>query len=129
MFEVLAHSEEVARQVVVGGEVLHLCLYLCGGLFCVVDQAAAIADFSVEHLASAHCLVRFDKVDDVVRHTVVASPWYVFHLVADDDGGDVVLFLEDFTRLGSEGGGFVGAGDWGNGCWGRIEKIAHVLLF
>ena len=105
-----------------------MCLYLYGGLFCVVDQTA-IADFNVEHLASVHCLVRLDEVDDVVRHTVVASPRYVFHLVVDDDGGDVVFLLEDFTRLGSEGGGFVGAGDWGNGCWGRIEKIAHVLLF
>jgi hypothetical protein len=93
-------------------------------LFCVVDQAA-IADFGVEHLASTHCLVR---LDDVVRHTVVASPWYVFHLVVDDDGGDVVLLLEDLTRLGSEDGRFVGAGDGGNGCWGGIEKIAHILL-
>ena len=99
MFEVQAHSEEVARQVVVGGEVLHLCLYLCGGLFCVVDQAA-IADFSVEHLASAHCLVRFDKVDDVVRHTVVASPWYVFHLVADDDGAMSCSSLKTSLVLG-----------------------------
>ena len=117
MFEVLAHSEEVARQVVVGGEVLHLCLYLCGGLFCVVDQAAAIADFSVEHLASAHCLVRLDEINDVVRHTVVASPWYVFHLVVDDDWCDVVLLLEDFRCLGGEGCGGVGAGYGDNGCW------------
>ena len=96
MLEVLAHSKKVARQVVVGGEFLHLCLYLCGGLFSVVDQAAAIADFGVEHLASAHCLVRLDEVNDIVLHLVVASPRNVLHLVVDDDWCDVVLLLEDF---------------------------------
>ena len=58
-----------------------------------------------------------NEVDDVVRHTVVASQWDVFHLVVDDDRGDVVLLFKDFRCLGGEGCGGVGARDGDNGCW------------
>lgn len=129
MLELLAHAEEVTCEVVVQYKVIHLRLHLCGGKLRVIDKPIAIADFSIEHLASAHCLVRLDEVNDIVRHLIVTSPRDVLHLVVDDDWCDVVLLFEDFTRLWSEGGRFVGAGDWGNGCWGCIEKIAHVLLF
>ena len=44
-------------------------------------------------------------------------PRDVLHLVVDDDGGDVVLLLEDFGCLGGEGCGGVGAGDGMDGCW------------
>lgn len=94
MLEVLAHTEEVTCEVVVQHKVIHL--RLCGGLVCVVDKSTAIADFSIEHLASAHCLVGLDEVNDVVRHLVVTSPRDLLHLVVDDDWCDVVLLLEDF---------------------------------
>ena len=112
MLEVLAHTEEVTCEVVVQHKLIHLC----GGLLCVIDKSAAIADFGIEHLTSAHRLVRLDEVNDVVRHLVVTSPWDVLHLVVDDDWCDVVLLLEDFRYLGGEGSGGVGAGDGGNGC-------------
>lgn len=83
----------------------------------VVDESASVADFGVEHLAGAQCLVRLDEIDDVIWHTVVTAPGYVFHTLVDEDGRDVVLLLEDFGCLGGEGSGGVGAGDGGNGCW------------
>lgn len=89
---------------------------MCGGKLCVIDKSAAIADFGVEHMASAHCLVRLDEVDNVVRHLIVTSPWDILHLVADDDWGNVVLLLEDFRCIGGEGCGGVGVGECDNGC-------------
>ena len=112
----MAHAEEVTCEVVVQHEVIHLRLHLCGSKLRVKDKSAAIADFSVEHLASAHCLVRLDEINDIVRHLVVTSPWDVLHLVVDDDWCDVVLLLEDFRCLGGEGCGGMGAGDGDNGC-------------
>lgn len=111
MLEVLAHAEEIGGDVVVGEEVINFFMNLCGGLVCVVDKTAAIADFSIEHLASAHRLVRLDEVNDVVRHLIVTTPRDVLHLVVDDDWCDVVLLLEDFRCLGGEGCGGMGAGD------------------
>lgn len=96
VLKVLAHAEEVTCEVVVQHEVIHLRLHLCGGKLCVIDKSAAIADFSIEHLASAHRLVRLDEVDNVVRYLIVTSPWDLLHLVVDDDWCDVMLFLEDF---------------------------------
>ena len=115
MLEVLTHTEEVTCEVVVQHKIIHL--RLCGGLVCVVDKTAAIVDFSIEHLASAHCLVGLDEIDDVIWHTVVAAPWHVFHALADEDWCDVVLLLEDFGCLGGEGSGGVDARDSDNGCW------------
>ena len=114
VLKVQAHSEEVTCEVVVQHKVIHL--RLCGGKLRVVDKSASVADFGVEHLACAQCLVRLDEVNDVVRHLVVTSPWDVLHLVVDDDWCDVVLLLEDFGCLGGEGCGFVGARDGANGC-------------
>lgn len=116
MLEVLTHTEEITCEVVVQHKIIHLRLHLCGGLLCVIDKSAAIADFGIEHLASAHCLVRLDEVNDVVRHLIVTSPRDVLHLVVDDDWCDVVLLLKDFRCLGGEGCGFVGARDGANGC-------------
>lgn len=129
MLELLAHTEEVTCEVVVQHKVIHLRLHLCGGKLRVIDKSAAIADFGVEHLASAHCLVRLDEVNDVVRHLVVTSPWDVLHLVVDDDWCDVMLLLEDFRCLGGEGCGGVGTRDGDNGCWWNKWKIAHILVF
>ena len=70
-----------------------------------------------------------NEVDDVVRHLIVASQWDVLHLVVDDDMGDVVLLLEDFTCLGSEGGRFIGAGDGNNGWCGDKRKIVIFCFF
>lgn len=114
VLEVLAHAEKVTCEVVVQHEVIHLRLHLCGGKLRVIDKSASIADFGIEHLASAHCLVRLDEVNDVVRHLIVASPRDVLHLVVDDDWCDVMLFLEDFGCLGGEGSGGVGTGDGDN---------------
>ena len=111
MLEVLAHTEEVTCEVVVQYKVIHLRLHLCGGKPCVIDKSAAIADFGIEHLASAHCFVRLDEVNDIVRHLIVASPRVVLHPVVDDDWCDVVLLIEDFGSLGGESCGFVGARD------------------
>ena len=86
----------------------------CAGKLCVIDKSAAIADFSIEHLASAHCLVKLDEVNDIVRHLVIASPGYVFQALVDKDGRDVVLLLEDFTCLGGESCGGVGTRDGDN---------------
>ena len=91
-------------------------LHLCGGKLCVIDKSASIADFGVEHLASAHCLVRLDEVDDVIWLLIVASPRDVLLLVVDDDWRDVVLLLEDFGCLGGEGCGGIGARDGVDGC-------------
>ena len=65
---------------------------------------------------NAHCLVRLDEVDDIVRHLVVTFPWDVLHLVVDDDWCEVVLLLEDFRCLGGESCGGVGTGDVMDGC-------------
>ena len=100
VLEVLTHTEEVTCEVVVQHKIIHLRLHLCGGKLRVIDKSTAIADFSIEHLASAHLLVRLDEVNDVVRHLVVTSPWC-----------DVVLLLKDFRCLGGEGCGGMGAGD------------------
>lgn len=116
MLEVLTHTEEVTCKVVIQHEVIHLRLHLCGGKLRVIDKSAAIADFGIEYQASAHCLVRLDEVNDIVRHLVVTSPWDVLHLVVDDDWCDVVLLLEDFRCLGGEGSGGMGAGDGMDGC-------------
>ena len=89
---------------------------MCGGKLCVIDKSAAIADFGIEHLASAHRLVRLDEVNDIVRHLIVTSPWDVLQLVVDDDWCDVVLLLEDFGGLRGEGCGGLGAGDVMDGC-------------
>ena len=117
VLEVLAYAEEVTCEVVVQHKVIHLRLHLCGGKLCVINKSAAIADFSIEHLASAHCLVGLDEINDVVRHLIVTSPRDVLHLVVDDDWCDVVLLLEDFRCLGGEGSGGVDARDSDNGCW------------
>ena len=106
----------VTCEVIVQHKVIHLRLHLCGGKLRVIYKSAAIADFSVEHLASVHCLVRLDEVNDIVRHLIVASPWNVLHLVVDDDWCDVVLLHKGFTCLGSEGCGGVGTGDGMDGC-------------
>lgn len=120
VLEVLAHAEEVTSEVVVQHKVIHLRLHLCGGKLCVIDKSTAIADFGIEHLASAHCLVRLDEINDVVRHLIVTSPRDVLHLVVDDDRRDVVLLLEDFRCLGGEGCGGVDARDGENGCrWNK----------
>ena len=112
MLKVQAHSEEVTCEVVVQHKVIHLR----GGKPRVIDKSAAIADFSIEHLASAHCLVGLDEVNDVVRHLIVTSPRDLLHLVVDDDWCDVMLLLEDFRCLGGEGSGGMGAGDGMDGC-------------
>ena len=112
MLKVQAHSEEVTCEVVVQHKVIHLR----GGKPRVIDKSAAIADFCVEHQASAHRLVRLDEVNDVIWHTVATSPGYIFHALVDEDGRDVVLLLKDFRCLGGEGCGFVGARDGDNGC-------------
>ena len=114
VLKVLAHPEEVTCEVVVQHKVIHL--RLCGGKLRVIDKSTAIADFSIEHLASAHCLVGLDEINDVVRHLIVTSPRDLLHLVVDDDWCDVVLLLEDFRCLGGEGCGGVGAGDGMDGC-------------
>ena len=129
MLEVLAHAEEVTCEVVVKHKVINLRLDLCGGKFRVIDKSAAIADFGIEHLASAHCLVRIDEVNDVIRHLIVTSPRDVLLLVVDDDWCDVALLFEDFGYLGGEGCGGVGTWDGDNGCWWDKRKIAHILLF
>ena len=116
MLEVLAHTEEVTCEVVVQHKVIHLRLHLCGGKLRVIGKSAAIADFSIEHLASAHSLVGLDEINDVVRHLIVTSPRDVLHPVVDDDWCDVVLLLEDFRCLGGEGSGGMGAGDGMDGC-------------
>lgn len=111
MLEILADTEEIGGDVVVGEEVINFFMNLCGGLVCVVDKTAAIADFSIEHLASVHRLVRLDEVNDIVRHLIVTSPRDVLHLVVDDDWCDVVFLLKDFRCFGGEGCGGMGAGD------------------
>ena len=117
MLEVLTHTEEVTCEIVVQHKIIHLRLHLCGGKLRVIDKSTAIADFSIEHLASAHCLVGLDEINDVVRHLIVTSPRDLLHLVVDDDWCDVVLLLEDFRCLGGEGCGGVGAEDGDNVCW------------
>ena len=47
---------------------------------------------------------RFDNVDDVVWHYVVAASWHVLHPLVDNDRCDVVLLLEHLRCLGGEGG-------------------------
>ena len=116
VLEVLAHTEEVTCKVVVQHKVIHLRLHLCGGKLRVIDKSTTIADFSVEHLASAHRLVRLNEVNDVVWHLIVTSPRDVLHLVVDDDWCDIVLLLEDFRCLGGEGCGGVGTRDSMDGC-------------
>ena len=74
-----------------------------------------------------HCLVRLNEVNDIVRHLIVTSPRDVLHLVVDDDWCDVVLLLEDFTCLGVESCGGVGAGDVMDGC--KCKCIGHNMLF
>ena len=65
---------EIGGDVVVGEEVINFFMNLCGGLVCVVDKTAAVADFGVEHLAGGECLVGLDEINDVIRHLVVGTP-------------------------------------------------------
>ena len=51
VFEVLAHPEEVRRQVVVHEEVIYLLLDVFLSCFGVVDQAAAVAHLCIKELA------------------------------------------------------------------------------
>ena len=127
VLEILADTEEICGEVVVGEEVVHLGCCLCGGCACVVDKAAAVADLGIEHLAGGESLVGLDEVDDVIRHLVVGTPWDVLHPFGDEYGGDVVLLLEDFTGVGGEGGGGVGVGDGVDG--GDGEGVGHNVLF
>ena len=99
-----------------------------GGLLRVVDESATVADFGVEHLAGAQCLVGLDEIDEVIWHTVVTSPRDVLHLVVDDDWCDVVLLLEDFTCLGGESCGGVGAG-YGTTDVGGINEKSLISCF
>ena len=126
VLEVLAHTEKITCEVVVSGEVVYGSLRLCGGLRGVVGESAAVAHLGVEHLTGGEGLVRLDKVDDVVWHHVVATPWHVLHPLIDDDRCDVVLLLEDLGCLGGEGGGCAVGGevvDPGE------RKIAHKIAF
>ena len=127
ILEVLADTEKISGEVVVGEEVIHFRLDLCGGGARVVDKAAAVADLGVEHLAGCEGLVGLDEVDDVVGHLVVGTPGDVLHTLGDDDGGDVVLLLEDFGGARGEGGGGVGARDGVDG--GEGDGVGHNLLF
>ena len=127
VFEVLADAEEISGEVVVSEEVIDLGRCLCGGCARVVDKAAAVADFGVEHLAGGESFIGLNEVDDVIRHLVVCTPWDVLHLVGDEYWGDVVLLLKDFTGLGSEGGCFVGAGNGVDG--GDSEGVGHNVVF
>lgn len=129
MLEVLAHTEEVTCEVVVQHKVIHLRLHLCGGKLCVIDKSAAIADFSIEHQASAHRLVRLNEVNDIVRHPIVTSPWDALHPVVDDDWCDVVLLLEDFRCLGGEGCGFMVPGSVTTDVGGINEKSLISCFF
>lgn len=56
------------------------------------------------------------KCTNFVRHLIVASPRDVLRFVVDNDWCDVVLLLEDFRCLGSEGSGGMGARDGMDGC-------------
>ena len=104
-------AKQVTCEVVVSGEVVHGLLHLCGGLRGVVGESAAVAHLGVEHLAGGECLVRLDKVDDVVWHHVVCAPWDVLHPIINDDRCDVVLLLEHLGCLGGEGGGCAVCGE------------------
>lgn len=101
---------------------------LCGGLVCVVDKTAAVADFGVEHLAGGECFVGLDEINDVIRHLVVGTPGDVLHLVGDEHGRDVVLLLEYFGGVGGEGGCFVGARKGDDGCREDVRKITYILF-
>ena len=127
VLEILADTEEICGEVVVGEEVVHFLLHLCVGGTCVVDKAAAVADLGVEHLAGGKGLVGLDEVDDVVGHLVVGTPGDVLHPFGDEYGGDVVLLLEDFGGVGGEGGCLDGAGDGVDG--GEGEGVGHNVLF
>ena len=119
-------AKQVTGEVVVSDEVVHGLLHLCGGCCGVVDKSAAVAHLGVEHLAGGECFVRFDKVDDVIRHHVVCAPWDVLHPLVDNDWCDVVLLLEYLRCLGGEGSGCAVGGevvDPGE------RKIAHKFVF
>ncbi len=104
MLEVLAHTEEVRGQGVVEQEVLDLPLDIAATRVGVVLQPAAVAHFSIEHLAGGEGLVTLDQVDDVVRHVVIAAPWDVGQCLVDDSRHDVHVFLEHLAAVGLESG-------------------------
>ena len=94
MLEVLAHSEEITGQRVVEQEVLDLLLDSSGARLGVVLQAAAVAHFGVELLASRERLIVLNQFEDIIGHHVVAAPRHITELVIDDDRHDVRVFLE-----------------------------------
>ena len=57
-------------------------------------EAAAVADFGIEHLAGGERLVALDEFKDVVWLGVVAAPRYIGKRVIDDDRHDVRVLLE-----------------------------------
>ena len=102
MLEVLAHTEEVRGHGVVEQEVLDLLFDIAATRVGVVLQPAAVAYFSIEHLAGGEGLVTLDEVNDVVRHVVVRSPWDIGQGLVDDGGHDVHVLLEHLAAVGLE---------------------------
>ena len=98
MFEVLAHAEEIACEVVVKQKVLDFGLDGLGGLGAVVDKAGAVADFGVEHLTGGEGFVTFDKVDDVERHLVCSTPRHIAVGVGEDCRRNFAVLLENRLR-------------------------------
>ena len=61
LLEVLAHTEEIRGQGVVEQEVLDLLLDRRAALVGAILQAAAVADFGVEHLARREGFIVLDE--------------------------------------------------------------------
>lgn len=109
MFEVLAHAEEIACEVVVKQKVLDFALDGLGGVGYVVDKAGAVADFGIEHLTGGEGFVRFYQVDDVERHLIRTALRHIAVGVGEDCGRNLAVLLEYRLRLGES---CRGAGVW-----------------
>ena len=75
MLEVLTDSEEIRGDVVVKKEVRDFRCGFLGGVLAVVLQTGTETYFGVKELTGREGFVLFNQFKDVVRKSVVASPW------------------------------------------------------
>ena len=99
VLEVLADSEEITGQRVVEQEVLDLLLDGSGARLGVVLQAAAVAHFDIELLASGKRLIVLNQFEDIIGHHVVAAPWQIGQRLVDDGWHHIDILFEYLARV------------------------------
>ena len=90
----MRHTEVVTRYVVIEEEILNLLFVLFGTGFGLINQATAITHFGIKDLARGKRFVTFNKIENVKRHLIVATPRHIDSAVIDYRRHYVALFTE-----------------------------------